>query len=188
MRAFTFSFFLAVALPFSAVFAQTAPSGAGIRDNALYVEGGGNMGDFSANYERLVGSATVVRLAFGQALDSYGDCFGIGFVSACEGEVDVTLGGLMVSRLVGRRHMAELGLGAAYGFLTDKSQPIFGEATRDEDVVTTLTATLGYRFQTGGRWLARAGYTPSYGMSGETANYSKRGFSSAVGASLGIAF
>ena len=188
MRTLTQLLCLAAVLPFSTMAGQDAPQTPGIRSNALYAEVGGNMGDISINYERLVANATVLRLAYGSAIDSYGDCFGIGFVSSCEGETDVTVAGLMVSRLIGQRHLGELGWGVAYGFLTDDSQPILGEGTQEKETLISLTATIGYRFQTGGRWLFRAGYTPSYGISGETANYSRRGFSSAVGLSMGIAF
>lgn len=160
-----------------------------MRANSLYTELGGNLGDFSVNYDRLLGTATVVRIGYGNSLDSYGDCFGIGLVSACEGNVDVTLLGFMVSRLIGRRHMAELGIGGALGTLTDeRSDPFIGGSSTEKETVNTLTATIGYRWQGPGRWLVRAGYTPSYVLRGETPDYSNRGFGSSVGASFGFAF
>ena len=169
---------------------QTAPRNTEMRANSVYTELGGNIGDFSINYDRLVGKATVVRVGYGTLSDSYGSCFGIGLISACEGEVSVNLLGFTVSRLVGHRHMAELGVGGALGNVTDKNHPVFvvGETTTEKETVNTVTATIGYRWQGAGRWLVRAGYTPSYVIRGETANYSNRGFASMIGASFGLAF
>lgn len=166
---------------------QAPPPQPDMRANSLYAEIGGNIGDFSLNYDRLVGKATVVRVGYGIISDSYGDCLGIGFVSACEGNVDASLVGLTVSRLFGRRHMAEIGVGGAFGTLTDKQYSFFGETTTEKETVTTLTAAIGYRWQGAGRWLVRAGYTPSYVLRGETENYPK-GLASSIGASFGFAF
>lgn len=168
---------------------ESGVRGPDMRANSLYAELGGNVGDISINYDRLVGKATLVRVGFGNRLDSYGDCFGIGLVSACEGAVDVSLVGFMVSRLIGQRHMAELGFGGAFGTLTDDHSELFiGESETEKETVNTLTATVGYRWQGSGRWLVRAGYTPSYVLRGETARYSNHGFTSSIGASFGVAF
>lgn len=168
---------------------QTAPRTPDMRSNSIYTEFGGNIGDVSVNYDRLIGAATVVRIGYGAASESYGDCVGIGLVSLCEGSVDVSLLGFTVSRLFGHRHMAELGLGGAFGKLTDhSSDPFIGTSRTEKETVNTLTGTIGYRWQGTGRWLLRAGYTPSYFVRGETENYQKDGFVSSFGASLGFAF
>lgn len=166
---------------------QPAASGPDMRRNTIYTEIGGNIGDFSVNYDRLVGTSTVVRVGYGTLSDTYGDCFGIGIVSACEGSVDASLLGLMVGRLFGRRHMAEVGVGGAFGTLTDEYQSFVGTTTSEKETVTTVTATIGYRWQGTGRVVMRAGFTPSYVVSGEAENYPK-GLGYLLGASFGLAF
>jgi hypothetical protein len=160
-----------------------------IRRNSLYVEVGGNAGDGSVNYERLVGPRTLVRVGYGAGSASYGMCLGMGFVSACEGEVELTLIPMMVSRLIGTTHMAELGAGVAVGRITDRYRSAFGEegSIQSEESMSLVTATIGYRWQGSGRMLVRAGYTPSYQMSGDNPAY-PNGFFSAAGVSLGVAF
>ncbi|HUR91927.1 MAG TPA: hypothetical protein VMY38_04575 [Gemmatimonadaceae bacterium] len=158
-----------------------------MRSNSLYTEIGGNIGDFSVNYDRLIGKATLVRIGYGTLSDTYGDCFGIGLVSACEGSVNASLVGLTVGRLFGRRHMAEIGAGGAFGTVTEERISFIGASTSEKETVTTVTATIGYRWQGTGRMLMRAGFTPSYVVSGETENYPK-GLAYSIGASLGFAF
>lgn len=178
----------ALALVSAPLAAQSATKEPLIRRNSLYVELGGNAGDGSVNYERLVGARTLVRVGVGAAGESYGACFGIGFVSACEGEVELTLIPLMVSTLIGKIHMAEIGAGFAVGRISDDYTPVFGDGSvHTEESMSLVTATMGYRWQGSGRMLVRAGYTPSYQMSGDHPAY-RNGFSSAGGVSLGIAF
>ena len=166
---------------------QTAPRTPDMRSNSIYTEIGGNIGDVSVNYDRLIGAATVVRIGYGTLSDTYGECLGIGLVSACEGSVDGSLLGVTVSRLFGRTHMAEIGVGGAFGTITDEYYPLLGETVSEKGNVTTVTATIGYRWQGQGRVLLRAGFTPSYAVSGETENYPK-GLAYSLGASFGFAF
>lgn len=167
--------------------AQEPVSEPDIRRNSLYTELGGNAGDVSVNYERLLGARTLFRVGYGTGGDSYGGCLGIGFVSACEGVVELTLVPIMVSRLIGKLHMAELGAGFAVGRITDDYTPVFGEGSVSEESMSLVTATIGYRWQGSGRMLVRAGYTPSYQTSGDHPVYPK-GFVSTGGLSFGIAF
>lgn len=181
------AFAAALALFSAPLAAQIQSKEPGIRRNSLYLEIGGNVVDGSVNYERLLGARTLARIGYGAGIEGYGDCFGIGLVSACEGEVELTLIPVMVSTLIGKTHMAEIGAGFAVGRITDDYTPIFGDTTRSEESVSLMTATIGYRWQGSGRMLVRAGYTPSYQMSGDNPAY-RNGFSSAGGLSLGIAF
>ena len=177
-----------VALVSAPLAAQSETKEPLIRRNSLYVEVGGNAGDASLNYERLLGSRTLARIGVGTGNASYGDCFGIGFISACEGVAEVTLVPMMVSTLIGKKHMAEIGAGVAIGWITDDYTPAFGTGTvSSEESVTMVTATIGYRWQGSGRMLVRAGYTPSYQMGGDNAAY-PHGFHSMAGLSFGIAF
>lgn len=181
------AFAAALALFSAPLAAQSQSKEPGIRRNSVYVELGGNVVDGSVNYERLFGARTLARIGYGAGSESYGACFGIGLVSACEGEVELTLIPMMVSTLIGKVHMAEIGAGFAVGRITDDYTPIFGEDIRSEESMSLVTATIGYRWQGRGRMLVRAGYTPSYQMSGDHPAY-PNGFSSAGGVSLGIAF
>lgn len=180
------AFLALLSVPLAAQSPTRAPD---IRRNSVYFELGGNAGDASLNYERLLSARTLARIGVGAGSASYGDCFGIGFVSACEGEVEVTLVPVMVSTLIGKTHMAEIGAGFAVGMVTDRYNSAFAEVgdVRSEESMSLVTATLGYRWQGSGRMLVRAGYTPSYQMSGDNPAY-PNGFYSMAGVSFGIAF
>lgn len=145
-----------------------------IAPNVLYVEGLGNAGIYSLNYERLVIPELAVRVGFSYiSLSASG-----GGASA---KVSLLTIPIMANYLgIGNdTHHLELGLGLVLVNATGSSSSGAGSVS-GSGFGAYGTATVGYRFQPlSGGFLFRAGFTPLFGSGG---------FQAWGGVSLGVSF
>jgi len=137
------------------------------KPNALYVEGLGNGGLLSWNYERMASPTLGMRagIASWTASDFWGG-----------GEASFLNFPLTLSYLPGSRGSGwEIGGGLLVGRVKES-------ASRG---IVNLTAILGYRWVSGGGWLYRAGFTPFYSLAGD---YPDDAFFPSIGLSFGKTF
>jgi hypothetical protein len=137
------------------------------KPNALYVEGLGNGGLLSWNYERMASPTLGMRagIAAWTASDFWGG-----------GEASFLNFPLTLSYLPGGRGSGwEVGGGLLVGRVKES-------ASRG---IVNLTAILGYRWVSGGGWLYRAGFTPFYSLAGD---YPDDAFFPSIGLSFGKTF
>ena len=147
--------------------------------NAIYVEGFGNGGLFSLNYERVISPRLGLRAGFAswKASDFFGG-----------GDSHFLTFPLTLSYLPGGPGSGwEFGGGFLLGKEDDGDQDygLGGERATESKSLANLTAILGYRWVTGGGWMYRAGFTPFYSLAGD---YPEDGFMPSVGMSFGKRF
>lgn len=172
---------LAVALSWAvAPLPARAQAGTRTAHNALYLEGLGNAGLYSVNYDRRVGDVLALRAGVGAwtADDLFlGD----------EAESSVLAVPVTVSWLPGASGRGpELGGGVLLG--RRDREGAFGEDDTSSSFVS-LTGIAGYRWQPlDGGMVVRIGFTPFYGLGDEDEAYPDKGFIPSAGISIGYAF